>query len=325
MGPRDSCAGSMKRERFFTMNSPDKPRVREAIWPADARELERIRSAVFVMEQGVPRDIEWDGRDENAAHAIAELEGTAIGCGRLLPDGRIGRLAVIAQYRGEGVGAELLQCLLDIARQRGQKELYLHAQADAVAFYERAGFTARGEPFQEAGITHRDMHLSLDYRDWNEPIPHLQYPRPFSELVVAQARLARRELRILSPRLDNRVFDQEDLVSAIRLFLRGGNLSHVQILVQDARAIVQRGHRLLALSRRLPSRIEIHRLGEHPQWNDDTLVLRDRDSVLELPGEGADAGFYRPQNRPRAEAAINRFDELWRLGQIDPEFRALSL
>ncbi|WP_439101472.1 GNAT family N-acetyltransferase [Congregibacter sp.] len=307
------------------MNNADTPLIREANWPADAEELERLRSAVFVMEQGVPREIEWDGQDAHAAHAIAELDGTAIGCGRLLPDGRIGRLAIIAQHRGHGVGAMLLQCLLGIARQQGQTALYLHAQANAVSFYERAGFVIRGETFEEAGIAHRDMHMTLDYRDWNEPIPRLCSPHPFSELVVAQARLARRELRILSPKLDNRVFDQEDLVSAIRLFLRGGNLSHVQVLVQDARAIVQRGHRLLALSRRLPSRIEIRRLAEHPQWNDDTLVIRDRDSVLELPGKGVDAGFYRPEDRPRSEAAINRFDELWRLGQIDPEFRALSL
>lgn len=299
--------------------------IRLAQWPEDSSELKRLRSAVFVLEQGVPRDIEWDGRDAEAQHVIALIDGTAIGCGRLLPDGRIGRLAVLAQHRGQGIGAKLLNAILGIARQRGEKTLYLHAQADAVSFYQRAGFTVRGEPFDEAGIQHLDMHLELDYREWDEPVTQLRYPQPFAELVIAQAKLARRELRILSPRLDSRVFDREDLESALRVFLRGGSLCNVQILVEDARAIVQRGHRLLALSRRLPSRVEIRRLSEHPEWNGETLVMRDRGSLLEMPASETDYGFYRPQDRARSEAAINRFAELWRLGHVDPEFRALSI
>lgn len=299
--------------------------VRQAIWPDDAGALETLRSEVFIVEQGVPRDIEWDGQDAGAQHVVATLLGAAVGCGRLLPDGRIGRLAVLAQHRGSGIGGEILDAILAIARLRGQKQLYLHAQANALGFYQRAGFIAEGPPFTEAGIEHVNMHMQLDYREWDAPIVQLRYPQPFSELVVAQAALARRELRVLSPTLDNRVFDNEDLVSAMRRLIRSGNLSHIKILVQDARAIVQRGHRLLSLTRRLPSRIEIRRLAEHPQWNGDTLVIRDRAGVLELPGSEADYAFYRPQDRPQAEAGINRFDELWRLGQVDPEFRALSL
>ncbi|EED32904.1 acetyltransferase, GNAT family [gamma proteobacterium NOR5-3] len=299
--------------------------LREALWPQDASVLERLRSAVFVLEQGVPRDIEWDGRDAEARHMIAELNGTPIGCGRLLADGRIGRLAVLAQHRGQGIGAQLLSAIVGMARQRGEHSLYLHAQADAVQFYERAGFTVQGEPFEEAGIQHVSMHITLDYRDWDDPIARLRYPQPFTELVIAQARLARRELRILSPRLDTRVFDQDELESAIRVFLRGGRLCSVKILVQDARAVVQRGHRLLALSRRLPSRVEMRRLPEHPEWNGETLVMRDRGSLLEMPGSETDFGFYRPHDRPGSETAINRFEELWRLGQVDPEFRALAI
>ncbi|MDP5053986.1 MAG: GNAT family N-acetyltransferase, partial [Congregibacter sp.] len=209
--------------------------------------------------------------------------------------------------------------------EQGEQSLYLHAQADAAHFYKRAGFIARGQPFEEAGIQHIDMHLKLDYRDWDAPIKQLRYPQPFDELVIAQTKLARRELRILSPRLDNRVFDQDGLASALRLFLRSGSQSQVKILVQDARAVVQRGHRLLALSRRLPSRIELRRLAEHPQWNDETLVIRDRSSLLEISGSDTGTGFYWPQHRPRTAAAVSLFDELWRIGQIDPEFRALSI
>lgn len=299
--------------------------VRNAVWPEDAGTLQSLRGAVFISEQGVPESVEWDGQDAGARHVIAEADGAPVGCGRLLADGRIGRLAVLAPHRGLRIGAALLDALVVIARQRGEPALYLHAQADAVQFYERSGFMAEGEPFDEAGLPHVDMRLRLDYRDWNQDIVNLQSPHPFAELVVAQARLARRELRILSPRLDTRVFDNEDLTSAIRQLLRNGRVTRVQIVVQDARAVVQRGHRLLALSRRLPSKVELRRLAEHPDWNGDTIIIRDRDSLLELPASEANPGFYRPGDRARSALAITRFEELWRVAQVDPEFRSLSI
>jgi predicted GNAT family N-acyltransferase len=299
--------------------------IREARWPADAEALQGIRSAVFIIEQGVPRRIEWDGQDASATHVIAHAGEHPVGCGRLLPDGRIGRLAVLSSYRGQHIGARLLDLLVTIARRRADMSVYLHAQADAVAFYERAGFQPRGEPFEEAGIQHLDMYLDLDYRDCDEPLVKLRYPQPFAQLVVAQARLARRELRILSPRLDGRVFDNEELEDAIRSLLRQGRMSRVQILVQDARSMVQRGHRLLKLARRLPSSVEMRKLREHPDWNGDTLVVRDRDSLLALPAGDTDPGFYRPGDRARCQSEIARFDELWRVAEVDPEFRALSI
>jgi hypothetical protein len=102
-------------------------------------------------------------------------------------------------------------------------------------------------------------------------------------------------------------------------------MCRLQILVQDARSMVQRGHRLLKLARRLPSSVELRRLKEHPDWDGDTLLIRDRDSLLALPGSERDPGFYRPGDRARCASAIARFEELWRAGEVDPEFRALSL
>lgn len=300
-------------------------RIREARWPADADTLRRLRAAVFIAEQGVPEAIEWDGRDADAQHVIAEIGGDAVGCGRLLPDGRIGRLAVLAKYRARRLGSALLQELVSLAMRQGLREVYLHAQTDAAAFYERAGFLRRGPAFEEAGIAHIDMHLELDYRDWDQSLTGVSYPQPFDQLAVAQARLARREIRILSPRLDPRVFDQNDLADALRLLLRHTRMSRVQILVQDARAITQRGHGLLQLARRLPSSVEMRRLAEHADWRGDTLMLRDRDSLLALPASETDPGFYRPNDRARCETALGRFDELWRAGVADPEFRSLAL
>jgi predicted GNAT family N-acyltransferase len=299
--------------------------VRAADWEQDAAALEALRTAVFVEEQGVPRDIEWDGRDSEARHVIAEDAGGVIGCGRILPDGRIGRLAVQAGRRSGGIGRQLLDALLDVAHSRGLISVYLHAQVSALAFYERAGFVADGEEFLEGGIAHRNMTQRLDYRDWDRDVFPVTFPTPFDQLAVAQARLCRRELAILSPTLDRRVFSTEDLASGIRALLRRGRPCRARILIQDSRPLAQQGHLLLELARRVPSSMELRKLPEHPDWNGDTLVLRDRGAVLAFPGGDSNPGSYRPTDRARCETALARFEELWNAGAHDPELRSLSL
>ncbi|MEM6543745.1 MAG: GNAT family N-acetyltransferase, partial [Pseudomonadota bacterium] len=150
-------------------------KVCEAYWPEDAETLRQLRETVFIEEQQVPRHIEWDGQDEDAVHVIARQGGTAIGCGRLLGDGRIGRLAVLGDYRGQGLGALLLGAILKLARGRGDLRVYLHAQTHALKFYGNAGFSAVGDEFIEAGIPHRHMELMFDYRDCNELVYPVRY------------------------------------------------------------------------------------------------------------------------------------------------------
>jgi predicted GNAT family N-acyltransferase len=142
-------------------NTPDY-RVRLVDWREAAPVLTRIRTTVFVVEQGVPAGLEMDGRDGDCAHALAEsAAGEAIGTGRLMPDGRIGRMAVLAAWRGRGVGAAILEALMAEARRRGFTETHLHAQSHAKDFYARHGFVAEGEEYLEAGIAHVGMKAAL--------------------------------------------------------------------------------------------------------------------------------------------------------------------
>ncbi|MBM3348021.1 MAG: GNAT family N-acetyltransferase [Betaproteobacteria bacterium] len=125
-----------------------------------------MRTAVFVLEQGVPAELEWDEWDERSVHALARQGGTPAGNGRLLPadeEGtvRIGRMAVLGPFRVRGVGAAILRALLARARETGARQALLHAQASAAGFYRRHGFTERGGEFVEAGIPHVEMVLSL--------------------------------------------------------------------------------------------------------------------------------------------------------------------
>ena len=133
-----------------------------ALWPRDEAALRALRSAVFIDEQKVSAELEWDGRDGDCLHVIAaDAAGAPIGCGRLLPEGRIGRMAVLAPARGRGVGAEILRALTDAARARGHAVVELSAQTHALGFYARFGFVAEGGEYLDAGIAHRTMRLAL--------------------------------------------------------------------------------------------------------------------------------------------------------------------
>ena len=129
----------------------------------EARERARaIRYTVFVEEQGVPVELEWDEWDEPSWHALALAEdGTPVATGRLLPDGHIGRMAVLGSVRGTGVGALVLEALMKKAAELGYPELVLNAQTHAAPFYARAGFAQVGDEFEEAGIPHVEMRKRL--------------------------------------------------------------------------------------------------------------------------------------------------------------------
>jgi YbgC/YbaW family acyl-CoA thioester hydrolase len=136
--------------------------VRVGSWAELGREARAIRTAVFVDEQKIPAEMEWDEVDETCIHAVAVNHlGFPLATGRLLQHvpgvAKIGRMAVLQAMRGSRVGRSVLDALMKAARERGDHEALLHAQTSAAPFYARAGFTERGEPFDEAGIPHIEM------------------------------------------------------------------------------------------------------------------------------------------------------------------------
>lgn len=125
--------------------------------------LRAVREAVFIREQNVPEELEWDGMDGGCRHALAlSLNGEAIGCGRILPSGHIGRIAVLSQWRNMRVGTGIMEALLNEARERGFKEVDVDAQVHALPFYYLFGFVEQGEVFMDAGIPHKKMTLQLE-------------------------------------------------------------------------------------------------------------------------------------------------------------------
>ena len=152
---------SEQREALPRREAPD-VRVEITDWARAEAQVMPVRMAVFVVEQGVPEDIERDEFDAVSRHAIARDEaGAMVATGRLLPDGHIGRMAVAAPLRGKGVGGAVLEALVAEAARAGLAEVALNAQVHALAFYRRHGFVEYGDVFMEAGIPHRAMRRTL--------------------------------------------------------------------------------------------------------------------------------------------------------------------
>jgi predicted GNAT family N-acyltransferase len=138
-------------------------RIRVADFQTDFDAIRFVRETVFWLEQRVPRDLEFDDRDAACIHLLALDDEAPIGTARLdlALGGKIGRVAVLAARRRSGVGAALMERLHEIARERGLTRVWCNAQISAQAFYERLGYGATGEPFDEAGIEHIRMQRTL--------------------------------------------------------------------------------------------------------------------------------------------------------------------
>ncbi|TFH69000.1 GNAT family N-acetyltransferase [Gammaproteobacteria bacterium LSUCC0057] len=136
--------------------------ISHCLWRDDSEILLAVRIAVFVAEQGVPLALEVDHHDARADHwLVRSADGAAIGCARLLEDGKIGRLAVLKQWRGRGIATQLMAAIEAFARRRGCTKLQLGAQLQALEFYRRLGYREYGKPFDDAGIAHMNMVKEL--------------------------------------------------------------------------------------------------------------------------------------------------------------------
>ena len=131
-------------------------------WDAHRPALERVRKTVFIQEQAVPEAEEWDRWDALSEHFLAcTTKRDVVGVGRLQPDGKITRMAVLAAWRGHGIGDRLLVAMMQRAGEKGLRP-WLHAQSNARGFYARHGFVVDGDEFEEAGIRHCLMRLTPD-------------------------------------------------------------------------------------------------------------------------------------------------------------------
>jgi len=131
-------------------------------WKQSRQELKQIRTSVFIEEQHVPTELEWDEFDEQSIHFLALLNNNPIATARLKPDGQIGRMAIIKNYRNKGIGTELLKTVLLQAKNYDYNMVYVHAQKQAINFYKQFNFIHNGTEFMDAGIKHIAMYKLLN-------------------------------------------------------------------------------------------------------------------------------------------------------------------
>ena len=315
-------------------------------WPTHKEALQAIRGTVFIEEQGVPKEIEWDGEDDLAHHFMAINEaGQRVGCGRMLPGGKIGRMAVLAEFRGQGIGAEILAAAIARASELGLRRVTLHAQTAVVDFYRKAGFLAEGGEFTEAGIRHQAMALELPIpfeAQSDLPQVKIRQEEPPAEAAAAEFRqfdgesesliglvdlLAHpsRTVRIYSQELDHSLFDRADVTDALSSFVRHGPPARLQILIHSSSSIVSRGHQLLELARRLDSKIEIRKVPGELATDRASFVLADERGYFLLPDHREYQAMANAFDPVEAERLAERFDYLWDRSEADPDLRVLRI
>lgn len=313
--------------------------IEPAVWSVDAQALKAVRTEVFIVEQQIPEREEWDAEDETADHALARsAEGVPIGTGRLLADGRIGRMAVLREWRGLGVGAALLRHLMERAAARGMRCLRLSSQKYAIPFYARAGFEIDGPEYLECDIPHQGMVLELPPREVAGPVVRTLLPAPslaqrltaerageLRDATLALLGGARNEICIYSRDLEPRLYEDSEVVEAIRSVALSGRRARVRILLQDTARVVRDGHRLVDLAQRLPSIVHIRRVSNEDAGYPSAYALTDGGGYLFRTFGDRFEAVGDVCYPPRSDELKRLFDEVWERAESPPELRRLGL
>lgn len=314
-------------------------RVEPADWASEQDAMRAIRQAVFIDEQQVPVEEEWDGLDPQCRHVLARDDaGAPIGTGRLTPQRSIGRMAVLADWRGRGVGAALLQALVDQARALGWDRVSLHAQVHAIGFYQRHGFVAEGDPFMEAGIEHRSMQRMLDPVASAPGERGTPLERPAYELLVGGTREetvdavrrvlgdARHAVVIHHRDLGPGVLDQEEILAEIRRLATSGRGADVRILLGDPDQVLRDGHRLIPLAQRLTTSIRLRvPVEEADRAYPSAFIANDVGGYLMQPLLERYEGRGATCNPGTGRQLWRYFDEVWERAEPATTLRSLGL
>lgn len=296
--------------------------VRIADWSRDFAALREVRTRVFIEEQKVPEALEWDEIDAACIHALACAGDKPVGTGRLTPDGHIGRMAVLAEWRGRGVGASILETLIAAARSRGDRLCRLNAQTYAMGFYARYGFRPEGEEFIEAEIPHRSMVLYLDQPLRDESV---HGHAALSGALADVARRARASFLFYAADLAPRLTDSSDLAGVLRMLALSSSHARIRLLCRDAREAAGEGHALLRLATKLPSRFSVHRLFPEDEPPGEIYGIADISAAYYQPRSTSPTATLAFDSPLFARELTHRFETLWDRSEADPETRRLRL
>lgn len=323
--------------------------------------LRDIRKHVFIDEQGVPEELEWDSDDQHATHFLMCAQGQPLGTARLLDDGHIGRVAILPAWRGQGLGEHLMRNVMAHARQRGMTTLLLSAQLQATPLYQRLGFIRCSDEYLEAGILHVAMCWQSDVLERGELPPiTFQSPGTFTVhnppeqprtprivdlpyqlghqrelldvaehdaldhlcLMLSQAR---RQVTFYAADQATWLLNRSDLLGAVEALIARQPKCHTRVLLQHVSKPFLQGHSLLNLMHRFPSLIDIRKQHPDREASPQAYVLVDDCGILMLPKAAVKQGFARYNSPDQVRRWSHHFDELWASSQSDPAIRRFLL
>ena len=318
-------------------------RFRKYSWQLAPDSIRNIRQTVFIEEQKVPPELEWDDTDEIADHYLAVLpDNTPVGTARLFSSldetAHIGRMAILPEFRGRGVGERLLRHLVSEAS--GQfSEVILSAQKHAIPFYQKSGFHVCSDVYDDAGIPHFDMRclapqlVAQDAWQRDQPMILAADAAPWSfsgetamaSLTDALSGQAKQRLWLYEQVLDHQLYDRHRFRELVSSIARKHPQAEVRILIHDDRPLVERRHRIVELMRRLPSRIQLRLVNPHYPVADRPFMLVDREGVLHRPDFNKAEGFACFSDSGRARLLAEEFQRMWEAGKPSLELRELPL
>ncbi len=315
------------------MNTAD-IQIQRVDWSQHHVSLRHIREEVFVVEQEVPAEEEWDEADSasHTEHFLAYTNGTACGTVRVVYAAnkapKITRLAVLKAYRGQGVARALLRAALIRCLPKSALAPYLHAQTQAKGLYVQMGFQAYGDVFDEAGIEH--IKMVFDRND-NEVLAQalerhtLSGSEACTQWLPALLQNCRQQLDIVSQNLQADWLSDRAILDALSACARRDRRSSIRILTLDSLPLQGQHRRLVDLYQRLPSKIQLRRI--IPNTPEDTFPpcawIADRKALTQFSQEDKGLGMLHFHNPARARALTEQFDTLWtHASEEDP--RAIS-
>lgn len=318
-------------------------RFRKYSWQLAPSSIREIRQQVFIDEQKVPPELEWDQTDEIADHYLAVLpDNTPVGVARLFSaleeTGHIGRMAILPEHRGKGIGEALLRQLIQESAGRFS-ELRLSAQEHAIAFYQRSGFHVCSDVYDDAGIPHYDMRclapelaaqalatrdqpmiLGVDAGAWlfdsEDRLVSLM------DSVIGQAG---QRIWLYDRLLSHDLYDRHRFRELISALARRHRLSEVRLLIHDDKPLVKRRHRLVELMRRLPSRMELRLANTDYPVADQPFTLVDREGVVYRHDFDKPEGFAKFADGGRVKLLSEDFQRMWDAARPSLELRELPL
>jgi predicted GNAT family N-acyltransferase len=313
--------------------------VERTSWKVSSDVLTDIRHKVFVEEQKVRVDEEIDEHDPHAVHWLAYgSNAKAMATGRMLPDGHIGRMAVLKEYRERGVGSSLMRKIIRYAVREGLEQVFLYAQIKAVPFYEGFGFIAQDDPFMDAGIPHKTMVLKLHrYRDNSPQLPlseitdeerervSLEGADNFRAQAVMLVNRAQREIRIFSASLAPEIYSNSQFCDAVYAFATSHPLARVRVLVKDVPHLIHQTNKLQELCNRLPSCFQMRKFQFQEECLHTEFLLVDKAGILYQQEPERFVGYVVTHAPLEAVELVQAFDNFWEQGALDPELRRLHL